>query len=210
MRTHVPAAAAPHVWSYLARVVARSHAHRWNQFDLVVVVGAVVDLIVTYLNTSLFRVFRVGRVIARIFRVLRVSRGIRLAKSIEGGCMVQAPSLRPKRLASFGRWYAHTWWWCTLRMTKHGVVHMAQGCGAWCTRCTSLCLALSTWGHYCCFCSSSTPSSVCSSSARSRYAGAGQWFMWWREVIASCQRPMLTCHGVLRVVRVCRVMAGDT
>lgn len=58
--------------------------HRWNQFDLVVVVGAVVDLIVTYLNTSLFRVFRVGRVIARIFRVLRVSRGIRLAKSIEG------------------------------------------------------------------------------------------------------------------------------
>ena len=39
---------------------------------------------VTFLNTTLFRVFRVGRVIGRIFRVLRVSRGIRLAKSVAG------------------------------------------------------------------------------------------------------------------------------
>jgi len=65
----------------------RSRAHlSWNQFDLVVVTGAVVDLLFTFLNTALFRVFRVGRVLGRIMRVLRVSRGLRLAKSVEGVC----------------------------------------------------------------------------------------------------------------------------
>lgn len=56
----------------------------WTKFDLIVVFGGVIDQLVTWLNTSLFRVFRVGRVLSRVFRVLRVTRGLRLARSIEG------------------------------------------------------------------------------------------------------------------------------
>lgn len=54
--------------------------------------GSVIDLIVTYLNTALFRVLRVGRALAKVFRVLRVTRGLRLAKSVEGAPPSRAPT----------------------------------------------------------------------------------------------------------------------
>lgn len=56
----------------------------WNRFDLAVVIGSVMDIFLTILDTSLFRVFRVGRALARVFRLLRVARVIRLAKAVAG------------------------------------------------------------------------------------------------------------------------------
>lgn len=57
---------------------------RWNVFDFIVVAGSIADMVLTFINTTVFRAFRVGRVAARLFRILRVTRVVRLAKAIEG------------------------------------------------------------------------------------------------------------------------------
>lgn len=56
----------------------------WYRFDFFVVVASVADLVIAFLDASLFRVFRTGRVLSRVFRTLRVGRIARLAKQIDG------------------------------------------------------------------------------------------------------------------------------
>jgi len=56
----------------------------WNCFDFFVVMGSILDLVITSFNASIFRVLRIGRAIAKLLRLVRVMRVVRLAKAMEG------------------------------------------------------------------------------------------------------------------------------
>ena len=61
---------------------------RWNQFDLVIAIVSIFDIIILYImssfnGTSVVKVFRLGRVISRILRIARIGRTVRLAKSMK-------------------------------------------------------------------------------------------------------------------------------
>ena len=60
----------------IARVCAR--------FDAFIVLGSVVDLLISTFNSSFFRILRVGRIIGKLFRVVKVMRVTRLAKFMVG------------------------------------------------------------------------------------------------------------------------------
>jgi len=63
----------------------RSYFHSsWNVFDFIVVIGSLVDIVLTNMNTTQLSFLRVGPQLVRVLRVLRVSRLLRLINKYPG------------------------------------------------------------------------------------------------------------------------------
>jgi voltage-gated sodium channel type IV alpha len=63
----------------------RSYFHSsWNVFDFIVVIGSLVDIVLTNMNATQLSFLRVGPQLVRVLRVLRVSRLLRLINKYPG------------------------------------------------------------------------------------------------------------------------------